>query len=103
MKNNILCLLLSIFITSCGIYSFTGASIPNGAETVSVAYFQNNALTVQPSLSNTITESVKNILTSQTNLNIVSRDGDLQFDGEITFTKLSPWPYKPMKLLHKTG
>ena len=59
MKNSILCLLLSIFITSCGIYSFTGASIPNGAETVSVAYFQNNALTVQPSLSNTITESVK--------------------------------------------
>ena len=90
MKNSILCLLLSIFITSCGIYSFTGASIPNGAETVSVAYFQNNALTVQPSLSNTITESVKDILTSQTNLDMVSRDGDLQFVGEITSYKVKP-------------
>ena len=90
MKNSIIYLLLSIFITSCGIYSFTGASIPNGAKTVSVAYFQNNALTVQPSLSNAITESLKDILTSQTNLDIVNRDGDLQFVGEITSYKVKP-------------
>ena len=94
MKNSFLCLLLSIFITSCGIYSFTGASIPNGAETVSVTYFQNNALTVQPSLSNTITESVKDVLTSQTNLEIVNSDGDLQFAGEITSYKVKPMAIK---------
>ena len=43
MKQIFSIVLASIFMTSCGIYSFTGASIPTEAKTVSVAYFTTTA------------------------------------------------------------
>ena len=73
----------SILLGACGIYSFTGASISPDAETVSIGYFQNNASMVQPTLSNTMTESLKDQFVSQTNLSLMDASGDLQFEGEI--------------------
>ena len=32
-----------LIVSSCGIYSFTGSSIPIGAETFQVNYFENNS------------------------------------------------------------
>ena len=80
----------SISLISCGIYSFTGASISADIETVSVGYFQNNASMVQPSLSNIMTESLKDKFISQTNLSLTDAIGDLQFEGEITGYKVTP-------------
>ena len=74
----------SISLAACGIYSFTGASISADIETVSVDYFQNNASMVQPTLSNIMTERLKDQFTSQTNLSLTDAIGDLQFEGEIT-------------------
>lgn len=76
-------IVLLLFSQGCGIYSFTGASIPPGAETVSVDYFKNNARIFNPTLSNDITQMLQDKLISQTSLNLTDGKGDLQFKGEI--------------------
>ena len=80
----------SIILVACGIYSFTGASISPDVETFSVDYFQNNASMVQPTISNIMTESLKDQFISQTNLRLTNTSGDLQFKGEITGYKIKP-------------
>ncbi|MBR4266644.1 MAG: LptE family protein [Bacteroidales bacterium] len=79
-------LLLMTFMTlaqSCGIYSFTGASYGT-AKTVSIDYFQNRSTYVNASLSNTITENLKDKFMSQTPLTLIKSGGDLHFEGTIT-------------------
>src|SRR4029453_15181151 len=71
-------------LTGCGVYSFTGASISPEIKSVSIAYFQNRATIIQPSLSQVFTEKMKDKFVSQTNLTLVTNYGDLQFDGQIT-------------------
>lgn len=81
---------LAFGVQSCWMYSFTGASIPPQAKTVSVAYFPNRATQVQPTLSQDLTEALKDRLQSQTSLNIVEQKGDLQFEGIITGYRIAP-------------
>ncbi len=78
------------FFNACGIYSFTGASIPAGAKTVSVEYFPNKAPLVEPSLSSTFTNALRDIFTTQTNLRMVTKNGDLALSGEITNYTITP-------------
>lgn len=77
-------------MTSCGIYSFTGASIPSEAKTVSVAYFTTTTTNSPSSLNQTITEGLKDLFLSQTNLDLTELEGDLSFSGQITKYQLSP-------------
>ena len=79
-----LCCLCAIW-QGCTInYSFSGASIPIEAKTYSVAFFRNNAALVEPTLSQTLTDALKNKMTNQTRLSQVDRNGDLAFEGAIT-------------------
>lgn len=74
-----------VFVLSgCGVYSFTGASVPPEAKTVSISLFPNKAQLVQPTLSQQFTDALRDKFASQTNLNLVPRGGDLHFEGEIT-------------------
>ncbi|MDG1263924.1 MAG: hypothetical protein P8N57_04955, partial [Flavobacteriaceae bacterium] len=62
-----------VLIKSCGIYSFTGASIPVGTETFQVNYFDNIAgnrpgSTIEPGLDRDFTLALQDILINQTNL-----------------------------------
>ena len=67
-----------------GGYSFTGASIPPGAKTISVATFPNFAPTVNPQLSKMLTEELTMMFSSQTSLDVMSTEGgDLHVEGEI--------------------
>jgi hypothetical protein len=77
-------------LSSCGIYSFTGASIPPEAKTFSVDYFKNNAANFNPTLSQDFTEMLQNKLSSQTRLNLTDGKGDLQFKGQIIDYSVSP-------------
>ena len=90
----ILTILLSIFLTSCGIYSFTGASIPSEAKTISVDYFNNKAATVQPSLSQVFTEKLKDMFLEQTSLSLSENEGDLNFSGYISKYQIRPMAIK---------
>lgn len=69
---------------SCGIYSFTGTSIQPDVKTVTINYFEYKALKVNPSLSNQITEALKEKFTKLTRLEQVDIDGDLEIIGEVT-------------------
>jgi len=90
LKYQILLIITVLCISSCHIYSFTGASIPKDAKTVSVDYFKNSAQTFNPTLSQDITESLRNKLTSQTVLSLIDGKGDLQFKGVIVDYSVSP-------------
>ena len=79
-----------VFIQSCGVYSFTGASIPPEAKTISVQYFPNKAQLVEPTLSPFFTDKLRDQFTRQTNLEMVDRNGDLAIEGEITDYKTTP-------------
>ncbi|MFH0895071.1 MAG: LptE family protein [Bacteroidota bacterium] len=83
-------LILTLFISGCGIYSFNGASIPAEAKTVSIQYFPNYAPMVQPTLSQTLTDALQTKFTSQTRLTLVEKGGDLAFEGSITGYNIAP-------------
>ncbi|MCR5002823.1 MAG: hypothetical protein K5984_00480 [Bacteroidales bacterium] len=79
----LLCTLM--ILRSCGIYSFTGSSIDyTSVKTITINYFEYKALKVNPSLSNDLTEAVKDQFRKQTRLEQVDMDGDLEIEGEIT-------------------
>lgn len=84
-------MVLSLFmLNSCISYSFTGASIPADARTISIAHFENNADFVNPTLSEILTQALRDRFASQSSLNLVPSGGDLQFEGKITTYRTSP-------------
>ena len=89
-KIAVLVLALAFIGQGCGFYSFSGASIPAEAKTVSVDYFPNHAQLVNPTLSNTLTNALRDAMTNQTTLDMVESGGDLAFEGEITDYRTSP-------------
>ena len=87
--------LVTGLLVQCGIYSFTGASIPAGTETFQVNYFENQAgnrpgSTVEPGLDRDFTLALQDLLLNQTNLSLVNSDGDLIYEGEITEYSVTP-------------
>lgn len=93
-KNNLhiatFSLVLILFLGGCGVYSFTGASIPPEAKTVSVQYFPNKAQLVDPTLSPLFTDALRDIFSTQTTLDMTEKGGDLALEGEITGYETSP-------------
>jgi hypothetical protein len=83
--------LMSGVTNSCKIaYSFTGANISPAVRTFSVYYFPNRARLVNPTLSQSFTEALKEKLQRQTSLNELAEDGDLVFEGQITGYEVRP-------------
>lgn len=84
-----------LVLTSCKYYSFTGASIPEGAETVQVNFFVNNAANevgsvFEPGLDRDFTNAVQEMLLNQTNLEITTVNGHLIYEGEIIEYRVTP-------------
>jgi len=71
-------------------YSFTGASIPIAAKSVSIATFSNMAPLINPLLSNVLTEALRDKFMTQTSLQLVPYNGDLHFEGTITVYNTKP-------------
>lgn len=86
----IIILFLSSIFNACHIYSFTGASIPPEAKTLSVKYFPNLSSLGPPTLSQTFTDALKDRFLSQTNLILISKGGDLNFEGNISDFSTAP-------------
>ena len=78
------------FLQSCGVYSFTGASISPDVKTVEISDFPNYAQLVNQSLEQTFTIGLQDLFLNQTNLSLVNNNGDLQFEGEITEYRVTP-------------
>lgn len=82
--------LLVVLVSSCGIYSFTGTSIQPDVYSITINYFEYKALRVNPSLSNDLTEAMKDKFRKLTRLEQVDMDGDLELTGEITGYDVKP-------------
>lgn len=77
--------------TSCKVsYSFTGASISPDVRTVAIPYLTNTASTIVPTLSRTLTDALRDYFTSQTSLQTVDKNGDLELTGNITGYDVTP-------------
>lgn len=86
------CLLLAayFFLPSCGIYSFSGASIPADVKTFSVSLFPNKASIVVPTLSQSFTDALRDKINNETTLDLVDKVGDYEFSGAITGYTITP-------------
>lgn len=83
--------LVSLSFTNCGVYSFTGADIDySKTKTFQVNYFQNVAQIVEPGIARTFTQDLQEILLNQTSLDLVTNNGDLLYEGEITEYYVAP-------------
>lgn len=82
--------LLIIFMTGCGVYSFTGASISPTVNTISIETFYNNAPLGPSNMSVVFTEKIKDYYQQNTSLSLVEENGDLQLDGYIADYTITP-------------
>jgi len=84
-------LIIAVVINACKIgYSFTGASISPEVKTVFIDFFTNRARVVNPMLSQTFTEAMKDKFVNETGLSMEPQQGDLEFSGEITGYEVRP-------------
>jgi uncharacterized alpha/beta hydrolase family protein len=94
---NIISIFVGILIFACVIdackfpkYGFSGASISADVKTVFVDFFTNRARVVNPMLSQIFTEKVKDKFVNEAGLSMDSKQGDLEFSGEITGYDVRP-------------
>lgn len=76
----------ALFLTpGCSIsYKFNGANINyQTTHSISVADFPNNAPLVNPTLSNNLTEAIRDLYQRQTRLQLLRKGGDLELEGSI--------------------
>jgi len=71
-------------------YSFTGASIPPEVKSINIKYFPNNASLVEPTLSQKLTDGLRDKFSSETSLALVNDGGDLLMEGAITGYRTTP-------------
>ncbi len=93
MKNKhfiLLLVLLPFIISGCGVYSFTGASISPDTKTISILNFSDRSTTSPPFLAQTFAEKTREYFQRNTNLTLVNKDGDLNFEGTIAQYALTP-------------
>lgn len=83
-------ILISIFTTACKIYTFSGASISPDTKTIYVGYIENNAPLVVPTLSQALTEALKDRIVTQTGLSLVRTTADIEFEGSIVDYNIKP-------------
>lgn len=83
-------LLVLFTIQSCGIYSFSGASIPPNVKSFQVNFFRNNAPIVEPGLDRDFTQALQDLIVNQTSLDLTNRNGDLIYEGEIVEFYIAP-------------
>ena len=76
--------LAAVLSGGCGIYSFSGTSIQSDVKTITLNYFEYKALKVNPTLSNGLSEAMKDKFRKMTRLDQVDEDGDMELEGAIT-------------------
>jgi len=93
-KAGIVAVWISILLTACGAYNFTGGDV-GAATTFQVNYFQNYASqspgsTFDPGLDREFTLSLQDVILNQTSLDLVTAQGDLIYEGEIVEYRVTP-------------
>lgn len=86
MKQSFIYLFYILLLTSCSVsYTFTGTTVNyDVTKTISIRDFPNHARLVYGPLAQKFTEELKNKFITQTRLQMVETDADLELEGEIT-------------------
>ena len=84
LRHIALTLLTAGLVSACGIYSFTGTNIQPDVKTITIPYVEYQALRVNPSLSNDLTEALQDKFRKLTSLEQVDVDGDLELVCAVT-------------------
>ncbi len=98
------CLVLGLLaLSGCGVYSFNGTNIDPAVRTVSIQTIPNNAPTAPAFLTQRFTEDLKDYFQRNTNLTLVPRDGDLQFEGAIVAYDYAPTAIQKVNGVDQAG
>uniref|UniRef100_UPI003216D9D2 LptE family protein n=1 Tax=uncultured Draconibacterium sp. TaxID=1573823 RepID=UPI003216D9D2 len=90
----IVALLGVVVFSACQIkYNFTGSKPMVLEKTFTVYYFPNRARLINPTLSQSFTEQLREKLQRQTSLDEISENGDIEFEGQIT-----GYDFRPMSI-----
>ncbi len=94
LKYSVILLFATFSFSGCGIYNFTGSDV-GSAKTFEVRLFQNHAAesggsTFEPGLDRDFTRELQDLIQNQTSLDLVTNNGDLLYEGEITEFRISP-------------
>lgn len=87
--------LIAVFFNACAIPQFSfkaggkgGSEIPG--KTIQIGYFENRSSLASANTSNLFTESLKDLMLSQTKLSLVAEKADWEISGEIVDYKVNP-------------
>lgn len=90
MKKLIFFALAALILQSCRVsYSFSGTSIQQDVNTIYIELFEYKALLVNPTLSNELTEKIRDQFRRLTKLEQVDGNSDLELSGAITGYSIS--------------
>lgn len=82
VKTGMLGAVVAVLASGCGIYTFTGSSLPSYLKTVDIPLFINESR--EPDVAEQITEEVNRRVQSSNLLRIVSSGGDATIGGRVT-------------------
>ncbi|MEN9348909.1 MAG: LPS assembly lipoprotein LptE [Flavobacteriales bacterium] len=83
-------LFILLIAAGCNVrYSFTGGQF-SGAKTFSVDFFRPQTALASQSYAQQMTESLKDFLLAQSPLTLVTKDGELRYQGFITDYRVAP-------------
>jgi len=82
--------LFFLFI-GCGIYSFSGSSLPSHLKTVELPLLENQSM--EPDIADDIAKELNQQILSGNLLRIVSADGDATISGSITNYRHEPYTF----------
>jgi hypothetical protein len=89
IKRSLLVALASILMTSCGIYSFRDAVIPDNIKTVKIGFVENKARYVNPQLAPLLTDKLQQKIMNGTKLTRTNSD-DAHYQIYATITNYDP-------------
>lgn len=82
--------LILVTTAGCGVYNFTGGSIPDDVKTISIPVFNNESSSGPPNMSQSLTEKLKDYYQSNSKLSITTDNGDWQLSGYISGYLVTP-------------
>lgn len=92
-----------IIVLGCSVnVTFKGSSVPDNIKIASVQYFENRAPYINPALSQSFTEALKDRITSESRLIVRTGVGDVDFSGEIVGYETRPMAIQADALSQET-
>lgn len=84
-------LLIGAMVTGCGVYTFSGSTLPSYLKTVEIPLFVNQSL--QPNIADDITQALTTEIVSTNLLRPVSQNGDAEITGKVVVYNNTPYTF----------